>query len=799
YIERGNFIYVYTLEEIATIEQAARQREGRVIKLNYMTAVDAAAFVAPMLSEGGTITTNGRTEDFNIPDDAPVGADEYVHDNTLFVFDFPDRIDEIQSLVAQLDTRPQQVLVEATILQSELNEANAFGVDFSLIADLNFVDFVSPLSAGSGLISGGADDDQGLAFTSNAGATSTGPATFRGGVIAEDFAVFVRMLDSVADTTILSNPKILSLNRQPSRVLVGRKVGYLSTTATETASTQTVEFLDTGTQLYFRPFVTNDGYIRMELKPQVSEAVIREVTDSTGIAVTIPDEITNELVTNVMVRDGQTVVLGGLFREATKSSRSQVPIVGDLPIIGSAFRGHDDETERSEIIFMISPSIVSDPVLADQGATATDYVDDIVAGARSGVLPWGRSRQSQQLLVEAERLAETGDRERALHKVRRSLELYPNQPNAHRLQQELLGKDAIWPSRSILESIYNDETGQRRSRLRQSEPARLISPFSGGAMTDAKPIYEAPAPVASPTPAPQARPTFATGGAGEVDGYQPTTTNPFIEQPTSGPFAGSSTQQVPAFDAENHASNIDPLFEQGGVESWPAPATASATDSNVETIEHNPHTFVPTDTTRYDSSVNSAYIEHRAWNHVPANQPPVWNETPTQSPSAFQQHNTPAPFVEQQTPEAQVDTPSETVTNVEPESISAAPTSGVNNSFIQQDYLTDNEWRAMQGGVGTQHSDAFATKQPIQHAPSFNEVEGMAPPPASNTQVVNGTVVNNAFITTVSDEELAAKAAETRSMIRFYEGWDDFASEEADEASAESETSITDASDDTDN
>src|SRR5205085_2434138 len=107
-----------------------------------------------------------------------------------------------------------------------------------------------------------------------------------------------------------------------------------------------------GTQLYFRPFVTNEGMIRMELKPQVSEAQIRDSRDSNGGAITIPDEITNELVTNVIVGDGQTVVLGGLFKEQTQTTRRQVPFLGDIPIVGLAFRGNEDSTVRSEVIFL---------------------------------------------------------------------------------------------------------------------------------------------------------------------------------------------------------------------------------------------------------------------------------------------------------------------------------------------------------------------------------------------------------------------------------------------------------------
>ncbi len=384
YIDRGNMIYVHTLEELKQIEQESRVRVSKLVTLSYLNAIDAAEFVKPLLSEGGSIKTPGKTKDFSIPGDTPTGADEYALDATLVVYDYEQNVAEIEKLLKGLDSKPAQVLVEATIVQTALNENNAFGVDFSLIADMNFADFSgiggplkavdSMITGKGGQLTGGSSvplqvpaDDEGRGLVSSPGNTA-GPGTLKIGLVDKDVAVFVKMLDEVSDTTILSNPKILAVNRQPSRVLVGRKVGYLSTTSTDTTTTQTVEFLDTGTQLYFRPFVSlNDNMIRMELKPQVSEAIIRDATDVTGAAVTIPDEITNELVTNVMVKDGQTIVLGGLFRESTKSSRKQVPFLGDIPLIGNAFRGHEDEVQRSEIIFLITPSIVKGELLSKQG------------------------------------------------------------------------------------------------------------------------------------------------------------------------------------------------------------------------------------------------------------------------------------------------------------------------------------------------------------------------------------------------------------------------------------------------
>lgn len=459
YIERGNFLYVYTLDELKEIEKAQRVRVWGIINLNYLNAIDAAEFVKPLLSEGGQIKTPGATKQFQIGSDGPVGADDYANDATMLVFDYPENLEEIKRVVAELDTRPSQVLISATILQTALDEANAFGVDFSVLGDVDFGDFMNaPLNAVDRLIGGGGvrDGNTGGAVQSNAGNTD-GPSTFKLGIVGEDVSVFLRMLDEVSDTTILSRPTLLALNRQPARVLVGRKVGYLNTTSTETATTQTVEFLDTGTQLYVRPFVSADKMIRMELKPQVSEAVIRNITDAGGAAVTIPDEITNELTTNVMVRDGQTIVLGGLFRESTQRTRRQVPFAGDIPIIGAAFRGHEDEVERSEIIFMITPTIVNDEWLIAQGLEAGQFVEAARTGAREGLLPFSRERQSGQLLVEAERLAAAGETQKALNKVQRSLALNRAQPGAVLLRERLMNAPTLWPHRSMLDAIMTDE------------------------------------------------------------------------------------------------------------------------------------------------------------------------------------------------------------------------------------------------------------------------------------------------------------------------------------------------------
>src|SRR5690606_34789944 len=178
------------------------------------------------------------------------------------------------------------------------------------------------------------------------------------GFVNSDIAVFISALESITDTTVLANPKVLALNKQKGEVIVGRKDGYLTTTVTESAAVQTVEFLDTGTRLIFRPFIGDDGYIRMEIHPEDSSGGLSDAN--------LPFKITTEVTSNVMVKDGQTIVIGGLFREESTTSKGQVPFLGNLPLAGPLFRRQRDRSVREEVIILLTPHIVkNDAAYAD--------------------------------------------------------------------------------------------------------------------------------------------------------------------------------------------------------------------------------------------------------------------------------------------------------------------------------------------------------------------------------------------------------------------------------------------------
>lgn len=474
YEEDDGFIYVYTRPELEEIKAARRKRESRIFVLDYLAAVDAIEFIAPLLSESGRASARGEVQPGFVPSTSNGGEDSYAFAATVVVNDYAENLDAIASLIDELDVPPRQVMVDATILSAKVSENDAFGVDFSVVGSINFAELANPLAAVSNLLEGN-DEGPDVKATSDSGfqpgdnraysVVSTpgnvrGPATLKVGIISDDISVFLRVLDEVTDTVVLSRPRVMALNRQRAQVLVGARIGYLSTTSTETTTTQTVQFLDTGINLTFRPFISREGTIRLELRPSVSEAVLRDIVSADGLIVSIPDELTNEVTTNVRVKDGETLVLGGLFRESTKNTRRQVPYLGDIPVIGAAFKGYDDTVARDEIIFLITPSIVKDQLAAKVGLEALKLIEDVRVGAREGLLPFSRSKITADYNRDAVEAWSKGDTEKALYYVNNSLRADPSQAEMIRLRDEILRTNSAATNRPSLFDMIYDSAGQ---------------------------------------------------------------------------------------------------------------------------------------------------------------------------------------------------------------------------------------------------------------------------------------------------------------------------------------------------
>ena len=386
-----DIIYVYTNAELAELELAENPPVSRVYRLSYLAAADARTYVEPMPSEGETVANSPAPMSGLASSADEGGGDAMAFQDFLVVIARPDTHERVESVLKELDIRPKQVLVEATILRAQLDSDNSMGIDFSIVGG---VDLELLGATSNGLLDlnlGQLPTDRFERF--NAGVSSD----FRGsvptgglsiGIIKDQVGVFLRALETITDITVLANPKLLALNKQRAQVIVGRRDGYITTTVTQTQAIQSVEFLETGTQLIFRPFIGEDGWIRVELHPEDSVGFVN--------AQGLPSEQTTEVTTNVLIRDGHTILIGGLFREVSTDARSQIPVLGDLPGVGQLFRSNADSTGREEVIILLTIHIIKDhDSYANASLEQGERIERLRVGLRQGMMWHGRERLAQ--------------------------------------------------------------------------------------------------------------------------------------------------------------------------------------------------------------------------------------------------------------------------------------------------------------------------------------------------------------------------------------------------------------------
>jgi type IV pilus assembly protein PilQ len=450
----GDFVRVYTTAEYKTIKEDPERMVHKVITLYYITAAEAVKLIQPVLSSAAQVQTSTPAES-NISSGGGSGSgsaslsgggggDKMAHNDMIVVFDYPERIQEAVNIIAQIDRRPQQVLIEATILSARLREDMEFGIDWNLLSGL-------PVT--SGIITSGSG--YGTPIETYGFAKIPGSTGLTAGFIAGNIRAVITALEEVTDTTVLANPKILAVNKQEGQLLIGRKFGYedTSTTTLTGGTTASTAFLETGTRLVFRPYIGNDGYIRMDIYPKDSDGSLQ----SNGK----PLEDTTELRTNVIVKDGETVVIGGLFRDGITTSRSQVPVLGSLPFVGVAFRGTKDIATREEVVVMLTPHIIDEP----SEVRGDDRAEDVrikMEGARQAMQPLDRAKLAEDAYAKAAKFYLEGDVDSAVFHVKVALMMRPTYLEARRLHERIMAETDPEELKRI-DSIVNQAIDQQEA------------------------------------------------------------------------------------------------------------------------------------------------------------------------------------------------------------------------------------------------------------------------------------------------------------------------------------------------
>ncbi|MDP7062345.1 MAG: hypothetical protein QF489_05355 [Planctomycetota bacterium] len=415
----GKFIMIKPAPTAIPGASTASKFLPTVIRLNHIRAKEAMAMLQPLLS-GAERMISGMESQKGIDALTDLGGNEEASQEIIVLYASDASVKKIHDLLTQIDVPPTQILVEATILSVALSDEFQLGVDFSAFGGIDFQAMGGITGLTDGITTGtteGAPLQGWLGGLSQRGFTNSANDGLHFGILRNQIGMFVSALESVSNTTVLSNPQILTVNRHAAELLVGRKLPYITTTVTETGTLQSVSFLEVGTSLVFRPFVTDDGYVRMEVYPKKSDGFI----NSLGL----PEETTTEVKTNILVREGNTVVIGGLIETAQLTETDQVPLLGSIPYLGDLFSSQKEVESKNEIIVLLTPHIVDDAGLAqrsDDYRMRIDAARATLAASHHGYL---RPSIARKAYAEAATALAAGDPQAALAKAEWGLQAMP--------------------------------------------------------------------------------------------------------------------------------------------------------------------------------------------------------------------------------------------------------------------------------------------------------------------------------------------------------------------------------------
>ena len=294
--------------------------------------------------------------------------------NTILVSASPQLFAQIVQLIRKLDASPPQVFVQVLIAEVRLNNTEEFGVEVGLQANTLFARGSVGATPGSpgfnfnttgplpntNLVNQGTVAFQGLGNL-GVGRTSTtgvGAGGFVLSAASDTFSLLIRALKAQGRVDVLSRPQLTLTDNQTGFFQVGQQFPRVtaSTISATGIAQQGVEYIDTGVVLRVTPRISPEGRVLMRVEPSITSPSASNVSLGNGITATPIDTQTVE--TTVQASDGETVVLGGLIRKSDVKLETKIPWFGDLPWVGAAFRYRTQQSEKRELIFIMTPHIV---------------------------------------------------------------------------------------------------------------------------------------------------------------------------------------------------------------------------------------------------------------------------------------------------------------------------------------------------------------------------------------------------------------------------------------------------------
>ena len=384
----GNVIWIAPVSELIKAEEEEAKAIAQSVKLaplqteyiqlNYAKAAD----IEKLITDGKN-TSNSRSGSNTSSGTDPLGdsvgsllsprgtVSVDPRTNTLIINDTSAKIDQIRQMIDLLDVSVKQVMIEARIVRATTDFTKEMGVKWGILSQ--------GITNNNHLLVGGSDttlwnlrepekdDDTGgwkyeierpQNLNVDLGVTSAGASRIAFGLISlSDFMLDLELSALQADGygEVISTPKILTADKQNAKVASGTQIPYQSSEGGGANAVSTTEFIDATLSLDVTPSITPDGKVQMQLN----------ITSDSPGAPTPTGQLTinkNAVNTNVLVDNGETVVLGGIFEQQTANSQTKVPFLGDIPYIGRLFRKDVKSENKRELLIFVTPRIVNDSV-----------------------------------------------------------------------------------------------------------------------------------------------------------------------------------------------------------------------------------------------------------------------------------------------------------------------------------------------------------------------------------------------------------------------------------------------------
>lgn len=327
--DAGTVVMIDTPEKLiqmnAILDKVEKNLETTVIKLQFAKVEDVVAQLKPQIDGKGVGTIYGD-----------------VRSSQILISAYPDRMEQAVKLVKALDKQTRGVLVETRILQLTLNPKYDFGINWERAFSQEW--FKGMNWKGSFPID----------------STVTNYGQYKIGLMPENnFEVTIKAMKEIQDTKVLATPRVMILDREEAKINIGDRLPYVVTTSTGTGNnvsvSEDIRFIDVGIILVVTPVISDNGFVTMKIRPEISSKTDELVTPTQN---KIPVVNTTYVESTVIVQDGISVILGGLIRDDQTQNNEGVPYLMNIPVLGNMFKNRHESSKKTEIVIIITPHVV---------------------------------------------------------------------------------------------------------------------------------------------------------------------------------------------------------------------------------------------------------------------------------------------------------------------------------------------------------------------------------------------------------------------------------------------------------